>query len=142
MENLQQKPLQSRWADNLQGKNNSGAGTSPLPACHTSETEKSGKQKAALRSDGRGCPQNSVRHPIRRDGGRLFGSQLGLGAPTNTPIGKRERKLCTTKREKNAHLRWRMETASTKCTSSASSPPNAARESLCRLLHREGKPAA
>ena len=35
-------------------------------------------RKAALRSDGRGCPQLPVRHPLRRDGGRLSRSQPGV----------------------------------------------------------------
>ena len=34
-------------------------------------SRKKSDRKAALRSDGRGCPQLPVRHPLRRDGGRL-----------------------------------------------------------------------
>ena len=37
--------------------------------------QKKSDRKAALRSDGRGCPQLPVRHPLRRDGGRLSRSQ-------------------------------------------------------------------
>ena len=37
--------------------------------------QKKSDRKAALRGDGRGCPQLSVRHPLRRDGGRLSRSQ-------------------------------------------------------------------
>ena len=34
--------------------------------------------KTVLRNDGRGLAQLSVRHPLRRHGGRIYGSQPGL----------------------------------------------------------------
>ena len=49
----------------------SAAGTLPQPLCKSCANRKTNQRKAALRSDGRRCPQLSVRHPLRRDGGRL-----------------------------------------------------------------------